>query len=60
MYIAVYGDFGKKDIRIKLMAGVWLEQFKFQNTLHDAGYDCELFHVNDDELEACVEKEWTF
>lgn len=44
MTIAVYGDFKKEDIRIKIFNKGSLEVFRFQNTLIEAGYDCKLFN----------------
>lgn len=56
MTIAVYGDFGKDDIRLKMFRGNSTNQFVFQNTLKDAGYDCKLFFVTEQDLaEAGVE-----
>jgi hypothetical protein len=49
--ICVYGDFAKKDIRIKLFeANGGTAQFAFQNTLKSAGYDAELFTVNNTDV----------
>lgn len=45
MTIAVYGDFKKDDVRIKVMKEGGTEQFSFQNTLIAAGYDCKLFTI---------------
>ena len=50
MFVAVYGDFTKHDIRVKLLAGKGTEQFRFQNTLRDAGYDCNLYYFTEDDL----------
>lgn len=45
--VCVYGDFEKKDIRIKLFpADGTTNQFTFQNILISAGYDANLFTVN--------------
>lgn len=55
--ICVYGDFAKKDIRIKPFApGGGCSEFTFQNVLRDAGYDAELFCLNDTDLPWLVEK----
>lgn len=46
--ICVYGDFEKKDIRIKIVSNQ--EQYTFQNTLKSAGYDAELFSLDENEI----------
>ena len=50
MYVAVYGDFSQKDVRIKLFPSDGMEQFRFQNVLREAGYDCDLFVITYEEL----------
>lgn len=49
--LAVYGNFKEKDIKIKFFVGSGTDQYKFQNVLQEAGYDCLLFSVNDVDLE---------
>ena len=52
MNICVYGDFSKKDIRIKVFYNGDMEQYIFQNILRDAGYDVQIHNVPElDELE---------
>lgn len=48
--VAVYGDFEKKDIRIKCFNDRTPTKFRFQNTLREAGYDCELFSIHDTDI----------
>lgn len=48
--ICVYGDFEKKDIRIKIMPSGTTEKFTFQNILREAGYDAELFSIYDTDI----------
>lgn len=55
--IAVYGDFAKKEIKVKTFKTGTTEQFRFQNTLREAGYDCELFHVDEEAKADCVSYE---
>lgn len=55
--ICVYGDFAKKDIRLKAFAPGAGSQHTFQNVLKLAGYDAELFILNDDDLPWLIEKE---
>ena len=45
MNICVYGDFSKKDIRIKIFYNDDVEQYRFQNILRNAGYDAEIHNV---------------
>lgn len=49
--LAVYGTFKDGDVRIKIFMSPSTEQFRFQNTLVGAGYDCKLFSINDTDLE---------
>jgi hypothetical protein len=44
--VCVYGDFEKKDIRIKLFPTGSNNEFTFQNILISAGYDANLFTIN--------------
>lgn len=49
--VAVYGDFEKKDIRIKVFkpeGGTGI--YQFQNVLRTAGYDCEIHVFNNTDL----------
>lgn len=48
--IAIYGEFKQKDIRMKVFTDSGTSKFVFQNTLHEAGYDCELFSIHDEDL----------
>jgi hypothetical protein len=48
--ICVYGDFKKKDIKVKTFPPSTTKQFAFLNTLREAGYDAELFSLNDVDL----------
>lgn len=49
--ILVYGDFAKKDIRLKFFEpNGTLLPYQFQNILRDAGYDAELYSVNDTDI----------
>lgn len=50
--ICVYGDFAKKDIRLKVFAEGDARRFAFQNILREAGYDAELFSLTDEATEA--------
>lgn len=49
--LAVYGTFKDGDVRIKIFMSPTTEQFRFQNILVEAGYDCKLFSINDTDLE---------
>ena len=53
--ICVYGDFDKKDIRMKVFAEGDARRFAFQNILLEAGYDAELFFLTDEDT-AVIEK----
>ena len=53
--ICVYGDFAKKDIRMKVFADQDARRFAFQNILREAGYDAELFFLTDEDT-AAIEK----
>lgn len=55
--ICVYGDFKNKDFRIKVFTGNGTQRFTFQNILHEAGYDAELFSLHDTDLEDSVTDE---
>lgn len=50
--ICVYGEFEKKEIRIKVFPTSENEQrhYIFQNILREAGYDAELFSINDNDI----------
>lgn len=48
--IAIYGNFEQEDIRIKFFTDSGTSKYVFQNILHEAGYDCELFSVHDEDL----------
>lgn len=51
LYVAVYGDFEKGDIRVKLFqpfGGTSI--YYFQNTLMSAGYDCNIYVFNNTDL----------
>ena len=48
--ICVYGNFKEKDIRTKIFKSGDSRQYSFQNTLIEAGYDAELFSVNDEDV----------
>ena len=49
--ICVYGDFEKKDIRMKVIpSDGTTTAFAFQNILHMAGYDAELFNIKDTDI----------
>jgi hypothetical protein len=48
--VCVYGDFAKKDIRIKLFPAGSTNSFTFQNVLIGAGYDAKLFTMNDTDI----------
>lgn len=45
--ICVYGDFEKKDIRLKVFTDNGTNMFAFQNILQEAGYDAHLFCIDD-------------
>lgn len=58
MEICVYGDFAKKDIRIKVFpADGTTNCFYFQNIMIAAGYDAKLFTVNDTDVPYLTRKE---
>lgn len=45
--ICVYGDFSKKDMRLKVFTDQNPSMYQFQNILREAGYDAELFLIDD-------------
>lgn len=54
--IAIYGDFEKKDIRTRIMINNG-EQYRFQNMLISAGYDCILESLSIKEIEEAIENQ---
>lgn len=48
--IAIYGDFKQKDIKMKVFTDSGTSKYVFQNILHEAGYDCKLFSVHDEDM----------
>lgn len=55
--ICVYGDFAKKDIRMKVFSEGDARRFAFQNVLREAGYDAELFSLTDEDTAAIKEND---
>lgn len=50
--ICVYGEFSEGRIKIKVFpAGSGTEEYRFQNTLREAGYNAELFSLNDADID---------
>lgn len=55
--ICVYGNFKEKDIRTMIFQSGDSRQYTFQNVLKEAGYDAELFSVNDEAVPFLQEKQ---
>lgn len=53
--LAVYGTFKDNDIRLKFFNDSSTKRFEFQNIMHDAGYDCVVFSVNNGDLADCLD-----
>ena len=55
--ICVYGDFKRRDIRIKIFKSDDSRQYSFQNTLIEAKYDAVLISANDEDVQFLAIKE---